>query len=184
MTMFLESHFRRGLLRTPASVPELSPWHVPVLSTSTADACFSHHAITRSNLVAGCDWPWSSFHEILVAMDIGQQGSARVAAPSVGLVPVSSTVDARDFLLLSVSLSFPFGLALARAETLRPAPGAALLRANSARPPGFGSPSNISKLSQPRLDEILPVPPKKHVPGLGAAAARSPGAQAKRAEKE
>ena len=181
--MFLKS-FRRGLLRTPARVPEFSPWHVRVLSTSTADACFSHDANTRSHLVVGCDWPWSSFQELAVAMDIGQRRSARIAAPSVGLVPPHPHLGSRDFLLLSVSLSFPFGLALVRAETLRPAPGAALLRANSARPPGFGSPSNISNLSQPRLDEILPVPPKKHVPGLGAAASRSPGAQAKRAEKE
>jgi hypothetical protein len=82
--------------------------------------------------------------------------------------PAPPTLDARDCLLLSVFLSFPFGLALARAETLRPAPGVALLRANSARPPGFGSPGNISNLSQPRLDEILPVPPKKHGSRLGS----------------
>jgi len=82
--------------------------------------------------------------------------------------PASATIDRSDFLLLSALLSYPFGLALARAETLRPAPGAALLRATPARPPGFGSPANISNLSQTRLQEILPVPPKKHVPRLGS----------------
>jgi len=65
-------------------------------------------------------------------------------------------------------LSYPSRLALARAETLRPAPPAALLRAHPARPSGFGSPGNISDLSQTRLDEILPVPPKKHVRRLGS----------------
>ena len=80
----------------------------------------------------------------------------------------STEFPASDFLLLPVTLSSPFGLALARAETLRPAPGVVLLRAHSARPAGFGSPANISRLSQTRLDEILPVPPKKHAPSLGS----------------
>ena len=80
----------------------------------------------------------------------------------------STEFSASDFLLLCVSLSSPFGLPPARAETLRPAPGFVLLRANSARPAGFGSPANISKLSQNQLDEILPVPPKKHAFRLGS----------------
>lgn len=59
-------------------------------------------------------------------------------------------------------------LALASAETLRPAPLAVLLLAHPARPSGFGSPGNISTLSHPPLDEILPVPPKKHAHRLGS----------------
>jgi hypothetical protein len=98
-----------------------------------------------------------------------RSGRGLPGRPRLRLASFPSTESrASDFLLPCVSLSSPFGLALARAETLRPAPGVVLLRANSARPKGFGSPSNISKLSQTRLDEILPVPPKKHASRLGS----------------
>jgi hypothetical protein len=111
--------------------------------------------------------PGTSFPEIWVAMDIRQQKPAE-AVPGFGLVPrhphsIAAISSCFRFLFPS-----RFGLALARAETLRPAPGAALLRATPARPPGFGSPANISNLSQNRLQEILPVPPKKHVPRFGS----------------
>jgi hypothetical protein len=54
--------------------------------------------------------------------------------------PSSSTIDRSDFLLLSVSLSSPFGLALARAETLRPAPGAVSALRHHRAPSGFRLP--------------------------------------------
>jgi len=81
-------------------------------------------------------------------------------------------------------LSCPFGLALARAETLRPAPAAVLLRALrralrvSAPPPTLQITRNTGSL------QSCLSPRKSTPPGLGAAASRSPGAQAKRAEKE
>jgi hypothetical protein len=114
-----------------------------------------------------CHWPFrrsrsSSRHG----------GIARFVVPAMPVLGFagssSSTIVRSDFALLSISLSSPSGLALARAETLRPAPAAVLLRATTARPAGFGSPGNISYLSQPRLAEILPVPPKKHAPRLGS----------------
>jgi hypothetical protein len=107
------------------------------------------------------------FLESLDAVEIWAIPVSLARHPSLRAVRVTG-VAASDFLLLSVPLSSPFGLALARAETLRPSPGVVLLRAHSARPAGFGSPANIPTLSQTRLDEILPVPPKKHAPRLGS----------------
>jgi hypothetical protein len=92
--------------------------------------------------------------------------------PGPGLPHVTPAV----FRCSRLSFASLIRLALARAETLRPAPAALMLRAHPARPSGFGSPGNISYLSQTRLDEIFPVPPEKGRPAvLGAAASHSPG---------
>jgi len=177
-----DSFFRsRARYRMP-SLSHSSP-HGPTFAVSRprlplAAGCWQH-----DDYGMPCHWPFrrsrsSSRH----------WGIARFVVPAMPVlgfaVSSSSTIDRSDFALLSVSLSSPSGLALARAETLRPAPAAVLLRATTARPAGFGSPGNISHLSQTRLAEILPVPPKKHALRLGSSSLSLSGAQAKRAEKE
>lgn len=139
----------------------------PSLSKADRAGLLSQYTIPQSGWVSEGHSHGTSFQEIWVAMEIRQQRPAE-AVPCFRLVPLHAPFDA------AISSCFPFlfpslfGLALARAETLRPAPGAALLRATPARPPGFGSPNNISNLSQNRLQEILPVPPKKHAASLGS----------------
>src|SRR3954451_3035160 len=79
----------------------------------------------------------------------------------------SISFQASGFPILPFPLSFPFRLALARAETLRPAPAAVLLRALR-RTLRVSAPPNIANRSQYQLAAILLVPPKKHALRLGS----------------
>ena len=169
-------------VHAPGCRAYLSLSRAPSLSKVDSAGPLSQYTIPQSGWVSDGHPPWTSFQEIWVAMDIRQQRPAE-AVPCFRLVPCHLHSIA------AISSCFPFlfpsrfGLALARAETLRPAPGAALLPATPARPPGFGSPANISNLSQNPLQEILPVPPKKPAPRLGSSSLSLSGCPSQNGQK-